>query len=326
MPPSRTRSGVSSTAPYSIKPMLNISKTIERLTSNKKRLSDEKLSTNKTIEFFSEIKNKRLRSSPLKENPNFSIYNTYCPYDKARLLRRIHSYGVLNWTIDDDRLTPLECARYGWICFPAVNGKNHLRCVTCNSSLIIKLNEQAIDDDDDDNDDNDREEKFSEELNAKLISSYLDKLSTDHTENCPWSINPTPYSTYAISSYDYQEVLTKLGETIQELNSNKDKLKGNFKKILNFEELKILKDWTNNEYEDKILNIALLGWKLKIQEFGTKKIIFLQCNTCNRRILLDDNHHIEISSDIDKEEIDLCGEHKQWCAIKNGYKSILALI
>lgn len=327
----------------------DIVRTIKELTSNKKRLSDSNLHSNDTIDYFTRIKNRKLKTSSLNANPNFNKFNTYIPYDRRKLVDRISTYNILNWSIDDPKLNPLTCARYGWICLENNSTvKNKIRCLTCHASMTITLEASVnINQFDIFKFDEENEQQDIDEINSEVVDKYISKLSTEHTDSCPWRSHPSPISTYMIQSYDYQDTLKYLRKMVTQLNDNKQYLTlKSFENILKDNELAPLRKWTNQQYDDLVLMISVLGWELKVQTFGYNQIILLQCHCCNRRVLIGNIKGGEMTpndvtsnltpsriltgsqyppsvTEEEDETIDLLDEHKEWCALKTGYKTIL---
>ena len=144
------------------------------------------------------------------------------PLSRSNLIKRINSFSVFNWTIENSKLTPLICATQGWKCHPV--RKNELHCTSCHSGIIVKLPElkeydenvrenstkklfnNHHDDDHyyneifannndkyelqfeyrflDDELDDDEEEDDDIHVYETLVNSYVTRLSTDHYPTC----------------------------------------------------------------------------------------------------------------------------------------------
>lgn len=136
-----------------------------------------------------------------------------------------------------------------------------------------------------------------------------------------------------------------------------------FKRIVNLTKshLNFISNYSSNDNIKPFL-ISLLGWSLKIQNFSKDTITLLRCDYCCRRILLSStykdkggggggveieklpscpypvstsviediefgeggiNDEPNINDDLFTNEIDLMGEHEDWCCIPNGWSFVL---
>ncbi|AOA62931.1 GQ67_00728T0 [Komagataella phaffii] len=249
-----------------------------------------------------------------------AINSTYNPHSREKLLSRIETYGILNWTVEDSTLTPLKCGLYGWRC--RTGDKNMLECVSCHHRLSIQLNEfhSSVDNEFsedvgtsigygnlifqfDEEEDTDYE-KFMI-LRQSLVDRYLSMMcktvleNGSHKKYCPWTVKHSSLSDYHISMNDIGYFLGRLVKNVNVLRDNK-KFWSNKSFIhgLNNKDLKILVSWNktqrfNNKltntsgYDDiKSIIVSLFSWELSKQRFQNRTVCLLRCNQCFRRILL----------------------------------------
>ncbi|CDK27726.1 unnamed protein product [Kuraishia capsulata CBS 1993] len=324
-------------------------KSIESI--GKRRLSDESLRLNAVRSKRNHLRNPGCGSSS-------SSQQTFNPYDTSQLLERMSTFEILRWTIDDQRLTPLECSRFGWHCAR----KNELECSTCHAVMMVKLDvlsstSALFFEDEDPEDDVDQEEE-SRQLQFRLVDNYLQRLHSDHFVHCPWKNKGVPLSYYLFDYTDTSTQLANLENTLLELQDNVDLLSTrSFKLALDDSVINDLQAWTNGKIGKLAATVGLLGWELKIQTFGTKKLSLLKCPRCLRRILLSEVSNAKLQSippngvlmpidfppelgsendesDENEEEINVIEEHQPWCSFValtehehiQGYKLIMAMI
>ncbi|KAG7818595.1 hypothetical protein KL909_004985 [Ogataea angusta] len=288
-------------------------------------------------------------SDPLifNKSPKVSRRTTTDPFSKNTLDERINSFNILNWSIEDDKLNPLECAVNGWHCRKR---KNELHCNYCHAVLLIRLNEQK----DKNNlvtnflfvEDDEAEEQFLK-VREQLISSYLRRLRTDHYPGCMWRNSNLDIG---LVKKQYHLKISDMNEILEQYQSNLDNL-------IDHQEIIMLKSYTTdilNRSQTEILQaynstnlilsmVALFGWELKQQRFGSKNLALLKCHKCTRRILLGEsgnldhteplksvNYPAEISNE--DSDINLLAEHEDWCCMvtefnnQKGYEVVLTIL
>ncbi|ODV86972.1 hypothetical protein CANARDRAFT_211472 [[Candida] arabinofermentans NRRL YB-2248] len=233
----------------------------------------------------------------------------YDTFDRELLNERIKSFNILTWTITDPILTPLECSINGWKCHS--KRRNELHCQFCNAVIFVKLNLDNRNGSDGErgldlnlfsnclfeSEDEDEAEEQWLKLRASLVESYLGRLKSEHYHTCIWKISRLDTNLIKRAYYwklgDFDEITQYFGSNVSNLNSNKELIlsfrnfdRRKINKAVSKEELKILQKYTNYEYDEIILLLALFGWELKQQKFGTKNLVLLKCFKCTRRILL----------------------------------------
>jgi hypothetical protein len=61
----------------------------------------------------------------------------YRPWSRADFMKRLESYKVSTWFDKPEALSPVVCARWGWI----NEQTDQLHCTTCQARLIIDLSQ-----------------------------------------------------------------------------------------------------------------------------------------------------------------------------------------
>ncbi|KAH3661369.1 hypothetical protein OGAPHI_006776 [Ogataea philodendri] len=251
------------------------------------------------------------------------------PFDKHALNDRINSFTILNWAVDDPKLTPLECSVHGWECH---RRKNELHCQYCNAVLLVKLNERTLE-----NpvtnflflEDQESENQFVQ-VRAQLIESYLHKLYTHHYPGCIWKNANLEIGLvrkqYYLKLSDMDEIILQYQHNLENLLHHQEILlmKNYTFDILSKPQIQILQAYDNTNLVASM--IALFGWQLKQQRFGSKNLALLKCHKCTRRILLGETsilnraeplNSVQYPPEIntDESEIDLLAEHESWCCM-----------
>lgn len=99
------------------------------------------------------------------------------PLSRSYYIKRLSTFSVLNWTINDSKLSPLICAAQGFKCHPI--RKNELHCTSCHSSIIIKLPENP------DNEFNSNNSNYNYNKKKKTFNNL------HHTDNYNQILNNT---------------------------------------------------------------------------------------------------------------------------------------
>lgn len=190
-----------------------------------------------------------------------------------------------------------------------------------------------------------------------LVDSYLRRLQSEHYRKCPFlpllPLRPEDQD-YYIKSKDVEREIHAFQMRHEPFCNNLALLNEiKFKSIpaLTPVDEEFIKEYVESNIisSNKAFLAALLGWSLKVQSFAENSLSLLRCDYCCRRILLSSTHpgngverlppcpypvsnrmteDIEfgeggINQDPDDEEIDLLGEHEDWCCISSGWRLIL---
>lgn len=273
------------------------------------------------------------------------------PLDREQIIYRISTFNILNWTIEDDRLTPLECSVNGWKCHS--KNKDVLCCSSCHARIMVRLGGTGrtfmpaysmstyanyMNDDID----QDQEEA---ELRRTIVGSYLSRLHTDHYEGCIWKAvdESVGRRQYYLENSDFEQIQANYDRIVAQDGANEKlilRLKSFQRDILTQDEMNILRAYSG-KYNDVILMMATFGWEITQQKFGKQTLVLLKCCDCSRRILLgqiagelpnvaklgtcsypaadltnDDNTPFSAHEDFENDtgpDVNLKTEHERWC-------------
>ncbi|XP_034529166.1 nuclear-interacting partner of ALK isoform X2 [Notolabrus celidotus] len=123
--------------------------------------------------------------------------NTQAPCEatnKEAFFSRVESYSCLKWAGKPRTLSPLICARYGWINV----GCDMLKCSSCQAFLCTSLL-PTLD-----------FEKYE-----SRIAEILKQLQTQHEKFCPWPDFPCPERLWLVPDCEPQALLTAFVERFQ---------------------------------------------------------------------------------------------------------------
>ncbi|XP_041636287.1 nuclear-interacting partner of ALK [Cheilinus undulatus] len=123
--------------------------------------------------------------------------NTQAPCDatnKEAFFSRVESYSCLKWAGKPRTLSPLVCARYGWINV----GCDMLKCSSCQAFLCASL-QPTLD-----------VEKYE-----SRIAEILGQLQTQHEKFCPWPDFPCPERFWLVPACEPPALLTAFLERFQ---------------------------------------------------------------------------------------------------------------
>ncbi|KAJ1896107.1 hypothetical protein LPJ66_004193 [Kickxella alabastrina] len=97
------------------------------------------------------------------------------PWSREDLLARISTYKIHTWLVQSQRLSPVRCARSGWVNIDC----STLKCTACSAILIAEVPEDLTDSE---------ETQWLERLGQQLQSS--------HNASCPWKGHECAASVY----------------------------------------------------------------------------------------------------------------------------------
>ncbi|XP_019948046.2 zinc finger C3HC-type protein 1 isoform X1 [Paralichthys olivaceus] len=123
--------------------------------------------------------------------------NTPAPCEatnKEAFFSRVESYSCLKWAGKPRTLSPLMCARYGWINI----GCDMLKCSSCHAFLCATL-QPTLD-----------FEKYE-----SRIAEILKQLQTQHEKFCPWPDFPCPERFWLVPACEPSTLLTAFLERFQ---------------------------------------------------------------------------------------------------------------
>ncbi|CAJ1054862.1 nuclear-interacting partner of ALK [Xyrichtys novacula] len=114
--------------------------------------------------------------------------------NKQAFFSRVESYSCLKWAGKPRTLSPLVCARYGWINV----GCDMLKCSSCQAFLCASL-QPTLD-----------FEKYE-----SRIAEILGQLQTQHEKFCPWPDFPCPERFWLVPDCEPPALLTAFLERFQ---------------------------------------------------------------------------------------------------------------
>ncbi|XP_034019435.1 nuclear-interacting partner of ALK isoform X2 [Thalassophryne amazonica] len=114
--------------------------------------------------------------------------------NKEAFFSRVESYSCLKWAGKPRALSPLMCARYGWISV----GSDMLKCSSCQAFLSASLR-PTVD-----------FEKYE-----SRIAEISKQLQTQHGKFCPWPDFPCPERFWQVPACELSAVLTAFLERFQ---------------------------------------------------------------------------------------------------------------
>ncbi|XP_029317377.1 zinc finger C3HC-type protein 1 [Cottoperca gobio] len=114
--------------------------------------------------------------------------------NKEAFFSRVESYSCLKWAGKPRRLSPLMCARYGWINV----GCDMLKCSSCQAFLCASL-QPTLD-----------FEKY-----GSRIAEISRQLQTQHEKFCPWPDFPCPERFWLLPACEPSALLTAFLERFQ---------------------------------------------------------------------------------------------------------------
>uniref|UniRef100_A0A3P8S1V7 Zinc finger, C3HC-type containing 1 n=1 Tax=Amphiprion percula TaxID=161767 RepID=A0A3P8S1V7_AMPPE len=114
--------------------------------------------------------------------------------NKEAFFSRVESYSCLKWAGKPRKLSPLMCARYGWINV----GCDMLKCTSCQAFLCASL-QPTLD-----------FEKYE-----TRIAEISRQLQTQHEKFCPWPDFPCPERLWLVPSSEPSTLLTAFLERFQ---------------------------------------------------------------------------------------------------------------
>ncbi|KAJ1849194.1 hypothetical protein LPJ70_000615 [Coemansia sp. RSA 2708] len=103
--------------------------------------------------------------------------NKFRPWSHEDLLERISTYKPYTWLVQSPMLSPVRCARNGWINTDC----STLKCPQCSALLIAQLPDD-----------------LTEEEEVRWIERLVQQLQTSHSEACPWKGRPCAENVYSV--------------------------------------------------------------------------------------------------------------------------------
>ncbi|KAJ2742446.1 hypothetical protein GGI20_004481 [Coemansia sp. BCRC 34301] len=120
------------------------------------------------------------------------------PWSRDDLLARISTYKIHTWLVQSPHLSPVKCARNGWVNVDC----STLKCPQCSARLIAELPDDLT---------GSEEIRWIERLNQMLQSS--------HNTNCSWKGHECSESIYSVPLATSQETVDEICQHAADLLS-----------------------------------------------------------------------------------------------------------
>ncbi|KAJ2498276.1 hypothetical protein IWW47_003502 [Coemansia sp. RSA 2052] len=111
------------------------------------------------------------------------------PWSRDDLLARIATYKIHTWLVQSPHLSPVKCARNGWVNIDC----STLKCPQCAAKLIAELPDDLT---------------GSEEV--RWIERLSQMLQSSHNANCPWKGHECSESIYSVPLATSQETVDEI--------------------------------------------------------------------------------------------------------------------
>jgi len=195
------------------------------------------------------------------------------PLNRAAFFRRAKTFSLLNWGTKPVELSPLECARSGWVCM----GRDIMSCESCTAFLCVKLSN-----------------RIGSEL-KNLIRHFTSQLTDGHEQGCAWLGNPCPPTFVKLHEHPVvlrTEFLDRFKTWVGRIECLETGVYTH--PVLHPPVRELLKKrW--REHEDAsnmspsdIILLSACGWQLK--ELDSRDYLsstwMIACNYCNRQVNL----------------------------------------
>eukprot|EP00794_Sanderia_malayensis_P006100 gene6100-6804_t len=208
------------------------------------------------------------------------------PTSRPMFLDRIKTFSSVTWVAKPLELSPMQCARYGWI-----NDENdHLQCTTCNATVFAAFPDQ-----------------WDSETYKEMCSHLQSKLITGHDKLCPWPENCCPIS-FMNLPYQSREQWTSflmnsfsgllmLGKEMPLLNEDALEDMGLAERGVIQELLEIVHHQTTTDEENLFARtavaLAICGWKTCDR---AKDNVTILCESCGKECGLW--NYVKVTEDI----------------------------
>ncbi|KAJ2615598.1 hypothetical protein H4S08_001167 [Coemansia sp. RSA 1365] len=236
------------------------------------------------------------------------------PWSYEDLLARIATYKIHTWLTQSSRISPVRCARNGWINVDC----STLKCPMCSAMLLAQIPDDL----------NDEEE-------VRWIGRLAQQLQSAHNTGCPWKGHACASSVYSVPLATSRETVDELCQYTADLLEYCGQLPATDQPLSEFErgllrnlQHKVFDVYksTNGETltaEDSDVNSALLlalfGWRIDKE----KSRPAVKCELCFRSAGLwlfqsaDDSNPASNVSDNEssstKRRFNVVEEHRAFC-------------
>ncbi|KAJ2159274.1 hypothetical protein GGF46_003158 [Coemansia sp. RSA 552] len=141
---------------------------------------------------------RRRQGVPRSESPRDAQANveagagsidTFRPWSRDDLLARIATYKIHTWLVQSPELSPVRCARNGWI----NSDCSTLKCLQCSAILIAQIPDDLTDDEE-----------------VRWIGRLAQQLQSSHAAKCPWRDRVCSGTLYSVPLATSQEVVDEI--------------------------------------------------------------------------------------------------------------------
>ena len=112
--------------------------------------------------------------SPAENNTttnNTSLLSTCRPFDRFAFLAFVSTYTPLVWSHKESPLlSPLACARQGWICSTSIAERDILQCRLCKNRIALYFSREVL----------------ANSSSMKALSKRYAEMLPHHATDCPW--------------------------------------------------------------------------------------------------------------------------------------------
>ncbi|KAJ2081396.1 mannosyltransferase [Coemansia sp. RSA 988] len=179
------------------------------------------------------------------------------PWSHEDLLERIATYKIHTWLTQSSRISPVRCARNGWINVDC----STLNCPMCSAILLAQIPDDL----------NDEEE-------VRWIGRLAEQLQSAHNAGCPWKGHPCASSVYSVPLATSRETVDEICQYTADILKFRGHLPATDQPLSAFERgllrdlqhkvadvYKSTKEETvapDNSDVDSALLLALFGWRI----------------------------------------------------------------
>ncbi|KAJ2787587.1 mannosyltransferase [Coemansia interrupta] len=262
---------------------------------------------------FSALNPKRTRSStPNVPPPPASVgkVDRFRPWSREDLLARISTFKIHTWLVQSPRLSPVKCARNGWINVDY----SKLKCTLCSAILIAEIPEDLMEDE---------ETAWIDRLGQQLQSS--------HNAGCDWKDHECAASVYSVPLATSRETVDEIcqlaaslldfSEQFPSIDHPLTSFQSGLLRALSPSVLSIVEKDGSDPRESQVLTaliLALFGWR-KDMSISRPTI---KCDLCFRSAGLwlfsesEADANASAGDDADKPEpraFNVSSEHRAFC-------------
>ncbi|XP_048729305.2 protein starmaker-like [Ostrea edulis] len=156
---------------------------------------DKKSFTSEVIEIESLLLNLKQRTKRKLADCDSDV-NSQDSWNKDAFFQRVQTFSITTWFGKPSELSPLQCAKYGWI----NSESDMLQCVVCRAVICAAL-----------------PVNYDPKVYQSCVKKLTDKLTSAHEYACKWRSNPTPDSLIRVPTHSKAEVKEEFNKRLQSL-------------------------------------------------------------------------------------------------------------